>query len=130
MVFGFVGCGGVLGGGGGWGCVWVGFVVVGGCGGGVCEMGAARESAGKTTPWKRFLRPSPFQTRMTTAPPPPPCTTTVADAALAPDETTVASFDAVALECGDGEGAREWGEGRLTCTSRCGECERECGVCD
>ena len=54
----------------------------------------------------------------TTAHPPPPGTVAVSDAALAPVETAVASFERVALECGDdGEGGG-WGEGRLTCTSR------------
>lgn len=55
---------------------------------------------------------------MTTSHPLPPCAVVATDAALAADETTVASFEAVALESGDGDGAREWGEGRLTCTSR------------
>ena len=49
---------------------------------------------------------------------PPPGTVVVSDAALVADETVVASFERVALECGDdGEGGA-WGEGRLTCTSR------------
>lgn len=52
---------------------------------------------------------------MTTARPLPPCTTAATAADLAADKTTVATFDRVTLEDGDG-GCR--GEGTLTCTSR------------
>ena len=51
---------------------------------------------------------------MTAAHPPPPGTQAVSALALADGETTVASFDRVALTAGEAA----YGEGTLTCTSR------------